>query len=355
MTSSRLLLLVRDRAAVRRYSPRTVQVYVRWIVAYVNFHGRRHPAELPPSAVRNFLSYLATARGVAVSTQNQALAALQFLYRDVLEQPLPTVTGIAPAKRPHVLPNVLSRAAVAAVLGVMDGVPWLMASLLYGSGMRLMECCTLRVKDVDLDRGEIRVRRGKGARDRVTMLPASLVAPLRAHLGAVRLDMQQRAARGGGYVALPLATGTKAMGAVRNAGWWWVFPASREYWDAEAKQRRTHHVHPTVLQRAVAEAARRTGTAQRVGCHTFRHSFATHLLEAGYDIRTVQELLGHRDVSTTMLYTHVLNRGGLGVKSPLDLPGLSGSRAGGPTERPEPPSRTVMGSDASRLRNPRRN
>lgn len=225
-----------------------------------------------------------------------------------------------PAKRPHVLPNVLSRAAVAQVLGEMRGTSWLMASLLYGSGLRLMECCTLRVKDVDVDRGEIRVRRGKGARDRVTMLPSALVEPLGTHLSWVHNEMQRRAGRGGGYVVLPLAPGAKATGAVRNRGWHWVFPASREYWDAEAQQRRTHHVHPTVLQRAVGEAARRVGIAQRVGCHTFRHSFATHLLEAGYDIRTVQELLGHRDVSTTMLYTHVLNRGGLAVRSPLDQP-----------------------------------
>ena len=320
MSAPRLLVTLRQRAAVRRFSPRTVQAYVRWVVAYVHHHGRRHPAELPPTAVRDFLSYLAHERQVAASTQNQALAALQFLYRDVLDQPLPAIAGITPAKRPHVLPNVLSRGAVAQVLGAMDGTCRLMASLLYGSGLRLMECCALRVKDVDLDRGEIRVRRGKGARDRVTMVPATLVEPLREQLQAVHTEMQRRAARGGGYVALPLVTGAKAAGAVRNRGWHWVFPASRDYWDAEAQQRRTHHVHPTVLQRAVGEAARRAGIAQRVGCHTFRHSFATHLLEAGYDIRTVQELLGHRDVSTTMLYTHVLNRGGLGVRSPLDQP-----------------------------------
>jgi integron integrase len=320
MHAPRLLVVFRQRAAVRRYSPRTVQTYARWVIAYVRFHGNQHPAALPPSAVRDFLSNLAQEKRVAASTQNQALAALQFLYRDVLEQPLPAVAGIAPAKRPHVMPNVLSRAAVAQVLGAMNGTCWLMASLLYGAGLRLMECCTLRVKDVDLDRGEIRVRRGKGGRDRVTMVPASLVGPLRQQLRAVQTEMQRRAGRGGGYVSLPLAPGAKAMGAVRNRGWYWVFPASREYWDPDTKQRRTHHLHPTVLQRAVGDAARRAGISQRVGCHTFRHSFATHLLEAGYDIRTVQELLGHRDVSTTMLYTHVLNRGGLGVRSPLDQP-----------------------------------
>lgn len=320
MTAPRLLAVVRQRAAVRRYSPRTVQAYVRWVISYVRFHGNRHPAELSPTAVRDFLSHLAQEKQVAASTQNQALAALQFLYRDVLEQPLPAMAGVAPAKRPHVLPNVLSRDAVVQVLGAMRGTSWLMASLLYGAGLRLMECCTLRVKDVDLDRGEIRVRRGKGGRDRVTMVPVALVEPLRAHLRAVRVEMQRRAGRGGGYVSLPLAPGAKAMGAVRSHGWQWVFPASREYWDPIAKQRRTHHVHPTVLQREVSAAGRRAGIGQRVGCHTLRHSFATHLLEAGYDIRTVQELLGHRDVSTTMLYTHVLNRGGMGVRSPLDQP-----------------------------------
>ncbi|MFY7948385.1 MAG: phage integrase N-terminal SAM-like domain-containing protein, partial [Gemmatimonas sp.] len=238
MAPPRLLVSLRERAAVRRFSPRTVEAYARWVVAYVRFHGRRHPAELPPSAVRDFLTHLAHEKGVAASTQNQALAALQFLYREVLEQPLPHLAGIAPAKRPHVLPNVLSRPAVAQVLGAMEGTCWLMASLLYGAGLRLTECCTLRVKDVDVDRGEIRVRRGKGGRDRVTMLPAALVDPLRRHLAWVHTEMQRRAGRGGGYVALPLAPGSKAMGAVRNRGWHWVFPASREYWDAEARQRK---------------------------------------------------------------------------------------------------------------------
>ena len=319
MTAPRLLVVLRQRAAVRRYSPRTVQAYVRWVITYVRYHGNRHPAELSASNVRDFLSYLAQEKQVAASTQNQALAALQFLYRDVLEQPLPAVAGVAPAKRPHVLPNVLSRDAVTRVLGAMHGVPWLMASLLYGSGLRLMECCQLRVKDVDLDRLEIRVRRGKGARDRVTMLPISLVDPLRAHRDAAKVSMQRRWALDRGYVVLPFAHGTKAVGATRNPAWCWLFPATRDYWDAGARQWRTHHLHPTVLQRAVPEAAQLAGINQRVGCHTLRHSFATHLLESGYDIRTVQELLGHRDVSTTMLYTHVLNRGGLGVRSPLDL------------------------------------
>jgi integron integrase len=194
-----------------------------------------------------------------------------------------------------------------------------MAQLLYGSGLRLQECCQLRVKDVDFDRGELRVRRGKGDRDRVTVLPGAVRAPLRAHLVLVRAAMARRAARGGGFVALPGALDRKIPRASQQWGWCWVFPAAREYWHGESQSRRTHHVHPTVLQRAVAEAGRQAGVGQRVGCHTFRHSFATHLLESGADIRTVQELLGHREVKTTMLYTHVLNRGGLGVRSPLDV------------------------------------
>jgi integron integrase len=307
MTSSRLLLLVRDRAAVRRYSPRTVQVYVRWIVQYVRWNGLRHPAELGAPHVRDFLTHLARERNVAASTQNQALAALQFLYRDVLEQPLAMLPGVEPARRPTHLPNVLSREAVQRVLGCMSGTPLLMAQLMYGSGLRVQECCQLRVKDVDFDRGELRVRRGKGQRDRVTMLPLSVSTPLRAHLVQVRRVMGKRVARGGAWVEVPHAMDRKAPRVSRLWGWCWVFPAAREYWHRESNTSRTHHV-----------AGVKSGVAQRVGCHTFRHSFATHLLESGSDIRTVQELLGHRDVKTTMLYTHVLNRGGLGVQSPLD-------------------------------------
>ena len=319
MSSSRLLVVVRDRAAVRRFSPRTTQAYVQWIVRYVRWNGLRHPAALGGVEVRDFLTYLARERHVAASTQNQALAALQFLYREVLEQPLGEVSGLAPARRPVHLPNVLSREAVQRVLACLTGVPLLMTQLLYGSGLRLQECCQLRVKDLDFERGELRVRRGKGDRDRVTVLPGAVGAPLRAHLAQVRTMMARRAARGGGFVELPGALDRKIPRASRQWGWCWVFPAAREYWHVESQSRRTHHIHPTVAQRAVAEAGRRSGIGQRVGCHTFRHSFATHLLESGADIRTVQELLGHKDVKTTMLYTHVLNRGGLGVRSPLDL------------------------------------
>lgn len=320
MTGERLLTRVRNRGAVRRYSPRTVDAYVRWIRQYVRFHGMQHPSALGDPQVKEFLTWLARERRIAASTQNQALAALQFLYRDVLEQPLGAIGGFLAAKVPHRLPNVLSRDAVRRVLQQMDGAPLLMASLLYGAGLRLSECCQVRVKDLDLDRRELRVREGKGGRDRITMVPDALVALLRAHLRHVKALMARRIAAGGGYVALPGAMDRKAPHASRQWGWCWVFPAAREYREGLSLQRRTHHVHQTVLQRAVAAAARQAGIGQRVGCHTFRHSFATHLLEDGYDIRTVQELLGHRDVSTTMIYTHVLNRGGRGVRSPLDVP-----------------------------------
>jgi integron integrase len=321
MTKRTLLQLARDRAALRRLSPRTMDVYARWIVQYVRYHDMLHPRELGTGAVKEFVSYLATERHVAASTQNQALAALQFLYRDVLEMPLPAMASVAPVRLPHRLPNVLSREAVQRVLSVMEGPTQLMAQLLYGSGLRLMECCQLRLKDVDCARGEIRVRAGKGAKDRVTMLPASLVAPVQRQEAVVLRVMTERRARGGGRVPLPQAFGEKSPGSTDRRGWFWLFPASREFWDARVQQLRTWHIHPTVLQRAVSLAGRTAGISQRVGCHTFRHSFATHLLEAGYDIRTVQELLGHQDVSTTMLYTHVLNRGGRGVRSPLDTLG----------------------------------
>lgn len=316
--SSRLLDEVRAKAALKRYSDRTVEAYVRWIVAFVRFHGRRHPRLLGAADIESYLRYLVQERRVAASTQNQALAALRFLYVSVLELPPEIVVVQSPVKRPHVLPNVLSREDVGRVLRMMKGQPALMAQLLYGAGLRLSECCALRLKDLDLERLEIVVRSGKGAVDRITMLPASLREPLRTHITRVRADWAQRRTRGGGYVWYPGAPGAKAGGVQLTAGWCWLFPASREYWDAAAQRKVMYHQHPTVLQRAVLEAGRRAGLTKRVGCHTLRHSFATHLLESGYDIRTIQQLLGHKDVSTTMLYTHVLNRGGRGVQSPLD-------------------------------------
>lgn len=318
LSRSPLLALARERAAVRRYSPRTVDVYLRWIVRYVHFHGRRHPGLMGAEEVRVFLGHVASEQRVAASTQNQALAALQFLYRDVLERPLPSLPTLEAAPRPTVLPNVLPPEGVMRVLTEMQGVTRLMAQVMYGSGLRLMECCTLRCQDLRLDRREILVRNTKGGRHRITMIPDALIEPLHQQMDRARRTMGRLAAAGGGYVELPHAFGTKSPRSSHHWVWMWLFPAARQYWHAESRQWRIHHLHQSVVQRAVSEAARRAGLNQRVGCHTLRHSFATHLLESGYDIRTVQELLGHKDVKTTMLYTHVLNRGGRGVRSPLD-------------------------------------
>jgi integron integrase len=269
--------------------------------------------------VRDYLTHLARDRHVSASTQNQALAALLFLYRNVLDMPLTIPGDHLQAKRPIRLPVVLTPEEVVQVLEAIDGVSGLVARLLYGAGLRLLEGCSLRVKDLDLARREVLVRSGKGQKDRRTVLPGSLVVPLTEHLKTVRLRHEGDLRSGGGFVALPEALRRKlGDAAARSWPWQWVFPASRPYCDDRTGEWRRHHLHETVLQRAVPEAARAAGLSKRVMCHTFRHSFATHLLERGYDIRTVQELLGHRDVRTTMIYTHVLNRGGLGVRSPLD-------------------------------------
>lgn len=314
-----LLGVLRDRLMARRYSPRTAEAYEQWVRRFVRHHGRRHPRDLGADAVRDFLTHLARDRRVAASTQNQALAALLFLYRHVLEQPTDGPLDHLQARRPHRLPVVLTREEVSRVLDAMRGTSRLLASLLYGSGLRLLEGCTLRVKDLDLSRGEVLVRSGKGQKDRRTVLPGSLVAPLTRQLAEVRAQHARDVRGGGGTVALPDALRRKLGPATaRSWPWQWVFPATRPYRDRETGEWRRHHLHESVLQRAVPEAARVAGLSKRVTCHTFRHSFATHLLESGYDIRTVQELLGHRDVRTTMVYTHVLQRGGLGVRSPLD-------------------------------------
>jgi len=322
MPRSPLLESVRQSLAVRRYSARTVEVYTRWIARYVRFHGLQHPSALDMRDVKRFLSHLALERHVSVSTQNQALAALLFLYRNVLSIPIEAPRDLAPAKRPHRVPTVLSAADVSRVLAELDGTQSLMASLLYGSGLRVTECCTLRVKDIDLTRLELTVRAGKGARDRRTMIPSSLTSALQRQIACVRALHKRDLARGHGTVALPDSLAQKVPGAATQLAWQWLFPAVREHVERETGTMRRHHVDASVLQRAVSRAAAAAGQAQRVTCHTFRHSFATHLLEAGYDIRTVQELLGHRDVSTTMIYTHVLNKGGLGVRSPLDRAGI---------------------------------
>jgi integron integrase len=307
-----------DVLRVRHYSPRTIDAYVSWTKRYVRFHGLRHPREMGATDVAAYLSHLASTAQVSASTQNQALAALTFLYRDVLGEPLGVVDRLVHAKRPHRLPTVLSRAEVRVVLAALTGTPALVAQLLYGSGLRLQEAVTLRRKDVDLARRELRIRDGKGAKDRVTILSDVAARALGPHLEAVDALHAKDLADGAGRVVLPGALARKLVGAPQERGWQWVFPAARQYRDAQTGERHRHHVHPTVIQRAVHDAMLRTQLDKRATCPSLRHSFATPLLEDGYDIRTIQELLGHSDVRTTMIYTHVLNRGGRGVRSPAD-------------------------------------
>jgi len=314
----RLLAQVRRALRVHRYSYRTEQAYVSWVRRYIVFHRRRHPAELGAESIRTFLSALAVEHHVAASTQNQALAALLFLYREVLHREIEWVEDLVRAKRPRRLPVVLTRAEVGNLLGQLEGVPWIMAMLLYGGGLRLMECHRLRIKDVDFERREIVVREGKGGGDRVTMLPMRVIEPLRRHLRSVHAAHRRDLAAGFGRVLLPDALARKWPHAEREWTWQWVFPSAKLAIDPRSGTRRRHHVHASVLQRAIQLAARAAGLRKPVGPHTLRHCFATHLLEGGYDIRTVQELLGHRDVGTTMIYTHVLNRGARAVESPAD-------------------------------------
>ncbi|MBL0173163.1 MAG: integron integrase [Gemmatimonadaceae bacterium] len=318
-----LLGVLRDRIRAKHYSPRTDEAYSMWVRRYVRYFRGKHPRDLGVPHVRDFLTHLARDGRVAASTQNQALAALLFLYREVLETPMALPMDHLHAKRPVRLPVVLTRAEVEEVLAELSGTPQLMAKLLYGSGMRLLECCQLRVKDLDLVRRELVIREGKGQKDRISMVPQQLVRPLEAHLVRVRRQHERDVKAGAGFVALPDALRRKlGDAAARGWAWQWVFPATRTYRDDVSHEMRRHHLHESVLQRAVTDAARAARVAKRVTCHTFRHSFATHLLEAGYDPRTIQELLGHKDLRTTMIYMHVLNRGGLGVRSPLDqLPG----------------------------------
>jgi integron integrase len=314
----RLLEQVRRACRARQFSDRTADAYTGWVRRYVIFHGRRHPAELDARAVAAFLTHLATDGNVGVSTQSQAASALLFLYREVLGLTIRPPEGVVHPHKPRRLPVVLTRGETIAVLSEMAGTKRLVASLLYGAGLRLMEALQLRVKDIDPARNEIVVRSGKGGADRITMLPAALAPDLKRQVARVGRQHDADLTRGGGWVALPAALRRKSPAAARQLAWQWLFPASRHYVDDETGERRRHHLHETAIQRAVTEAVRRSNLTKRATCHTFRHSFATHLLEDGYDIRTVQELLGHRNVKTTMIYTHVLNRGGRGVKSPLD-------------------------------------
>ena len=300
------------------YSRRTEETYVHWVRRYIHFHARRHPRDLGAEHVTAFLSSLANDRHVAAATQNQALAALLFLYKAVLRIELPWMNEIVRARRPRRLPVVLTRAEVHALLANLDGTHALMAKLMYGTGMRLTEFLCLRVKDVELARREVVVRQGKGAKDRLTMFPASLLDEMAAHLDLVLAIYNADRAAGVAGVELPDAYGAKNPGAATHWGWHWVFPQDHLSEDPRTGIRRRHHAYDQTFQRAVKRAAAKAGIAKPVSTHTLRHSFATHLMEAGYDIRTVQELLGHKDVSTTMIYTHVLNRGGRGVVSPLD-------------------------------------
>ena len=313
-------LLDRLREAIRRrhYSRRTEEAYIHWTKRFIYFNGKRHPRDLGEAAVTAFLNHLATDRKVAASTQNQALSALLFLYKEALGTELHWLDGLVRAKRPQRMPVVLTREEVEKILSTLEGTQWLMASLLYGTGMRLMECLRLRVKDVDFGYSQLLVRDGKGEKDRITMLPRCLDEPLKRQLQKARQLHDRDLQEGFGEVHLPYALARKYPRAGFEWGWQYVFPSKNRSADPEDGVIRRHHLDETVLQRAVKSATRASGISKPVHCHTFRHSFATHLLQSGYDIRTVQELLGHSDVSTTMIYTHVLNRGGKGVVSPLD-------------------------------------
>ena len=317
-SKSRLLEQMREVIRLKHLSIRTEEAYLSWVKRFILFHDKRHPKDMGAPEIRAFLTRLAVQDKVAASTQNGALNALLFLYRHVLQQPFPELDDLERAKRPHRVPTVLTREEVCVVLAHLSGMSHLMASLLYGAGLRLMECVRLRVKDVDFAYQQITVRDGKGAQDRVTMLPQALVTPLQRHLTKVKLLHEDDLSAGYGEVYLPYALARKEPRAGKSWEWQYVFPATKRSIDPRSGKERRHHVTETVLQKAVKQAIRQARIPKRGSCHTLRHSFATHLLENGYDIRTVQELLGHKDVSTTMLYTHVLQRGGRGVRSPLD-------------------------------------
>jgi integron integrase len=314
----KLLDQVREVIRIKHYSYRTEETYVHWIKRYILFHNMRHPREMGKAEIEAFLSHLAVAGQVAANTQNQAFHSIMFLYRDVLNLPLDGSVNALRAKRPQRLPTVLTRQETQAVIAQLSGTYQLVVQVLYGSGLRLTECLQLRVKDLDFAQYQLTVRDGKGGKDRVTMLATSLAEPLNDHLRRVKRLHQQDLERGYGSVYLPFALARKYPNADREWGWQFVFPSTQFSQDPRSGVTRRHHLHETGLQRAIKQAVRAAGITKKVGCHTFRHSFATHLLQNGYDIRSVQELLGHKDVKTTMIYTHVLNRGGFGVRSPLD-------------------------------------
>jgi integron integrase len=314
----RLLDQVRLRARTRHLARSTERAYVSRIREFILFHHKRHPSEMREPEVNAYLTWLATERHVAASTQNQALSALLFLYDEVLHQPLDRIQGVVRARKPKRLPTVLTREEVGRVLAQLHGERHMVATLLYGAGLRLMEALRLRIKDVDLQSRQLVIRQAKGAKDRVTVLPQCLRTPLNAHLEKRQREHDAARAAGGGRVRLPAALARKYVNDDTSWPWQWVFAAGHDYCDRQDGRFYRHHIHESTIQRAVKDAVRLAGIHKRATCHTLRHSFATHLLEDGYDIRTVQELLGHNDVRTTMIYTHVLNRGALAVRSPAD-------------------------------------
>jgi integron integrase len=314
----KLLDRVRDVMRLKHYSLRTERTYCDWITRFIRFHRMRHPAEMSEPEMAEFLTHLARNANISASTQNQALSALLFLYKEVLKQEIGWLQNVERAKKPARLPVVLTRDEVHKVFAHLHGTARLMTGLLYGSGLRLMECVRLRVKDIDFGYARVTVRDAKSGRDRVTMLPVTVTAPLQLHLQKVKLQHDQDLTDGFGEVWLPDALARKYPRAAREWSWQFVFPSSRVSLDPRSQTKRRHHIDESALQQAVKRAVRSAGSTKPASCHTFRHSFATHLLENGYDIRTVQELLGHKDVTTTMIYTHVLNRPGISVRSPLD-------------------------------------
>ncbi len=319
MTKPRLIDQTRNVLRLFHYSIRTEETYIQWIKRYIFFHNKRHPKDMGEKEIRSFLTYLAVDKHVAASTQNQALSAILFLYKRVLDVELDWIDDVVRAKRPKYLPVVLSREEVMELLGSMSGSNALIAKLLYGSGMRLMEALRLRVQDIDFSRNQIVVRSGKGNKDRLTTLPSTLIDELKLQLEEVRKTHKNDLFEGYGRVYLPFALDRKYPGAGIEIGWQYCFPSKKRSTNPRTGLIARHHLYENNIGRAIKAAARKVGINKRVSSHTMRHSFATHLLESGYDIRTVQELLGHKDVSTTMIYTHVLNKGGRGVKSPLDV------------------------------------
>jgi integron integrase len=314
----RLLDQIRDVIRVKHYSIRTEQAYLHWAKRYVLFHGKRHPRDLGAEHLAAFLTHLAVKSNVAASTQNQALNAVLFMYREVLKITLPWLEDVQRAKRSERLPVVFTRDEVKYLLAQLQGTQWLMASLTYGAGLRLLECLRLRVKDVDFHYQQLIIRDGKGQKDRATMLPKSLIEPMRLHLARVKQLHEIDLREGNGRVYLPFALDRKCPNADKEWGWQYVFPSSKRSTDPRSGIERRHHALPETLQRVIKNAIRKANIIKPGSVHTLRHSFATHMLENGSDIRTVQELLGHKDVSTTMIYTHVLQKGGKGATSPLD-------------------------------------